>query len=77
LNIRIFGDVAAYICSACGWFCFVYQTYNLISNLTRTNKLPDDDPLGLKHVGENSVTSVTACVIIYLHKQVHKLVKTK
>ena len=46
-------------------------------HLTRTNKLPDDDPLGLKHVGENGVTSVTACVLFYSHKQVQKLVKTK
>jgi len=23
LNVRIFGDVAAYLCCACGWFCFV------------------------------------------------------
>jgi len=26
LNVRIFGDVAAYLCCACGWFCFVWQT---------------------------------------------------
>ena len=40
--------------------------------------LPDDDPVGLKHVkGANSVTSVTAYVILYSYIQVHKLVQIK
>ena len=31
--------------------------------------------MGLKHVGANSVTSVTAYVILYSYIQVHKLVQ--
>ena len=33
--------------------------------------------MGLKHVGANSVTSVTAYVILYSYIQVHKLVQIK
>jgi len=33
--------------------------------------------VGLKHVGANSVTSVTAYVILYSYIQVHKLVQIK
>ena len=40
-------------------------------------RLPDDDPVGSKHVGANSVTSVTAYVILYSYIQVHKLVQIK
>ena len=39
--------------------------------------LPDDDPVGSKHVGANSVTSVTAYVILYSYIQVHMLVQIK
>jgi len=39
--------------------------------------IPDDDPVGLKHVGANSVTSVTAYVILYPYIQVHTLVQIK
>ena len=35
------------------------------------------DPVGSKHVGANSVTSVTAYVILYSYIQVHKLVQIK
>jgi len=37
----------------------------------------DDDLVGLKHVGANSVTSVTAYVILYSYIEVHKLVQIK
>ena len=38
--------------------------------MQRTN-----DPVGSKHVGANSVTSVTAYVILYSYIKVHKLVQ--
>ena len=41
--------------------CFIEAWFSIILLYT----LPDDDPVGLKHVGTNSVTSVTAYVILY------------